>query len=201
MYIPDDHQMPAGRVMPFMQAYPFATLVSVGANGLPIATHLPFIVEEQAGKLILTSHMARPNPQWAGLPGQQALVIFQEPHAYISPTHYDHELNVPTWNYLAVHAYGEVRLIEGSDESRACMNKLIDTFEAGYAAQYAALPAKYKDRLFQALVMFEVAVTRLDAKAKLSQNKTNSERERIGSALSASEDGVVRDLGSLMAHG
>lgn len=190
--------MPQGQALPFMQAYRFATLVTVGNEGYPIATHLPFLAEEQAGKIILTSHMARANPQWEGLESQQALVIFQEPHAYISPTLYDHELNVPTWNYLAVHAYGQVQLIEGGADSRACMDKLIATFEAGYAAQYAGLPDKYKNRLFEALVMFEITVERVEANAKLSQTKTEGERERIGAALRQSEDSVVRDLGGCM---
>nr|WP_262902615.1 FMN-binding negative transcriptional regulator [Pontibacter aydingkolensis] len=95
----------------FMREFSFATLVTIQDNK-PFATHLPFVVENRNEQLILQTHVAKQNPQWKDLKaGQEALVIFQEPHAYISPALYEKQLNVPTWNYCAVHAYGKPTII------------------------------------------------------------------------------------------
>jgi transcriptional regulator len=95
----------------FMQKYSFATIVTV-ENGIPSATHLPFIIDKRGDQVVLISHFAKANHQSADVFGCTALVIFTEPHAYISPAHYEKEQNVPTWNYLAVHAYGKATLID-----------------------------------------------------------------------------------------
>ncbi|HRI58716.1 MAG TPA: FMN-binding negative transcriptional regulator, partial [Saprospiraceae bacterium] len=100
-----------GDIVDFMRRFNFATIMSQ-VEGLPFATHLPFVVEESSeGNLRLLAHFAKANPQWKSLEEQTALVIFSEPHAYISPSLYEKEQNVPTWNYVAVHAYGQATLI------------------------------------------------------------------------------------------
>src|SRR5476649_177662 len=116
MYIPSFNKFEDPRqVVGFMQRYSFATIVTV-KDGTPIATHLPFIIKRQDDKIILSSHFAKANPQSSGINNSSALVIFTEPHAYISPKNYEKEANVPTWNYLAVHTYGTCTLLDGEEK-------------------------------------------------------------------------------------
>src|SRR5687767_9073974 len=96
-------------IVDFMKRYSFATIVTVKDNHQS-ATHLPFVIEQHDDKIILSSHCSVANPQWKELTDHQVLVIFTEPHAYISPKNYEKELNVPTWNYIAVHAYGKAQI-------------------------------------------------------------------------------------------
>jgi len=112
MYLPHHFtQTDTATLVAFMRQYAFATIVSE-VDGKPCASHLPFVVEwKEDGTIQLLAHFAKANPQWQTLEGQTALVIFNEPHAYISPSLYDKELSVPTWNYIAVHAYGHDTLI------------------------------------------------------------------------------------------
>lgn len=181
----------------FMQRYNFAVVVTAD-NNLPTATHLPFQIEQRGEQLFLTSHLAKANPQSAQLTSGNVLVIFSEPHAYISPKHYDKELNVPTWNYVSVHAYGNAKIIEGEDASIEVLEKMINAFEADYKKQWDGLPDNYKSNMVKGIVAFEIEVTELQAKNKLSQNKSTAERERIAEALSNSEDGSERAIGKMM---
>src|SRR5512134_468067 len=105
MYIPSLYRIEDREtILAFMRAHNFATLVSAGEPGL-VATHLPFVVAGREDRVILLSHMAKANPHWKCFePGRESLVVFQAPHAYISPTFYDSRVNVPTWNYAAVRA-------------------------------------------------------------------------------------------------
>ena len=106
MYVPKHfEEKDRSKLIEFMREFNFAALVNYAKNK-PWATHLPFIVLEEEGKLILKAHMAKANPQWAAFNNEEVLVIFQEPHAYISPALYENKVSVPTWNYIAVHAYG-----------------------------------------------------------------------------------------------
>jgi transcriptional regulator len=187
-------------ILPFLRAYPFATIINQEGNR-PVATHLPFVVRLVEDQLILEAHFARANEQWKLLAeGQETLVIFAEPHAYISPRHYDKIQNVPTWNYQAVHVYGQARLLETAAEGFAHLERLIATFEQGYQAQWAGLSEGYKQAMLAGIVAFELEVTEVQAKAKLSQNKTITEQERIAAELTKSEDSVIRDLGLAMVR-
>src|SRR6476469_2104942 len=125
MYIPK-HFLNSNEedVLSFMQKYSFATIVSA-ENNKPIATHLPFLVQKTDGVITLSSHFAKANPQAEAISGNEVLVIFSEPHAYISPKHYEKEQNVPTWNYVSVHVYGKCRLIEGVEKKLALLEKTI----------------------------------------------------------------------------
>ena len=112
MYVPTAFaETDEGKLHEFMQAYSFGLLVSTH-GGEPFATHLPFLLDRNAGPHgTLVGHMARANPHWHDLEGQTVLAVFSGPHAYISPTWYESENVVPTWNYVAVHAYGICRLV------------------------------------------------------------------------------------------
>jgi transcriptional regulator len=188
MYTPKQFALEdAEKIVSFMQAYSFATLVTV-RDGLPVATHLPFVVEHQDGTVILTSHMAKANPQWKDLAEQQALVIFTEPHAYISPSLYDHERNVPTWNYVAVHAYGQAVLQTEDDQALTILEAMMDSFEPAYKQQWDGLPEDYRLKLLKGIVAFRITVSDLQGKHKVSQNKTEAERQRIIESLSHGND-------------
>jgi transcriptional regulator len=164
MYIPatnkfEDEQ----QAISFMQHYSFATIITV-KNGFPTATHLPFIVKQVGDQIILRSHFAKANPQAADIIDNNALVIFTEPHAYISPKHYEKVQSVPTWNYLAVHAYGKCVLLDGAESKLSLLEETINYYEADYLKQWQGLPDTFKQNMMQGIVAFEIEVNDLQAK-------------------------------------
>ncbi|HTB32717.1 MAG TPA: FMN-binding negative transcriptional regulator [Bacteroidia bacterium] len=198
MYIPSFNKFEDQQeAIAFMQRYSFATIVSV-KDGLPIATHLPFLVKQVDNKVILSSHFAKANPQSADIINTNALVIFTEPHAYISPKHYEKEESVPTWNYLAVHAYGRCVLLDGEENKAALLKETIQYYDADYLKQWDSLPDKYKQNMMKGIVAFEIVVDDLQAKAKLSQNRTEKERENIIGALDAAENINEQEIAEYM---
>ena len=188
MYIPKinsaDNQ---DEIIAFMQRFSFATIITAKDN-LPVATHLPFLVTTRGDKVILRSHFAKANDQWKDMEQVKVLVIFTEPHAYISPKHYEKELNVPTWNYISVHAYGAAKLITSLDKAIELLEATIDNYEEEYRHQWNRLPEDYKHKLTGGIVAFEIEVSELQAKKKLSQNKTEGEQQKIIDSLSKSKD-------------
>lgn len=181
----------------FMQRYSFATIVTAKDN-MPVATHLPFLITQRNEAVFLRSHFARANEQWMHLENQPVLVIFSEPHAYISPAHYEKELNVPTWNYIAVHAYGRGTLIHDTAQAYELLEATINTYEPAYQAQWNNLPQDFKMRMIKGIAAFEIEVTDLQGKKKLSQNKTNTEQQRIIETLSASNNTQEREIAAYM---
>jgi transcriptional regulator len=136
--------------------------------------------------ILLTSHFARANKHWEDIEDNTVLVIFSEPHAYISPKYYDNELNVPTWNYISVHAYGRGKLVTETESTFDVLRATINRYETSYEKQWDRLPEEYKSKMVKGIVAFEVLVTDLQAKKKLSQNRTDSERQRIIDGLATS---------------
>ncbi|RDC66228.1 FMN-binding negative transcriptional regulator [Adhaeribacter pallidiroseus] len=198
MYIPKINAMTdETEIVSFMQQYSFATIITVKDN-LPTATHLPFSISQRDDKVILTSHFAKANPQWQEVTANKVLVIFNEPHAYISPQHYEKELNVPTWNYLAVHAYGQGKIISEPEEILKKLEAMITTYEVDYLKQWHNLPDEFKFKMLNGIVAFEVEVTDLQAKKKLSQNKTAVEKQRIINALENSHYDSEKQIGNYM---
>ena len=130
MYIPAAFaELDLTKLHDFIEQNSFGLLVSQ-VDGLPFATHLPFLLERTAGPHgTLVGHMARANPQWQEAGGQTALAIFSGPHAYISPTWYEAEQVVPTWNYTAVHAYGRVQIIEDEDALLEIVQRSVRVYE------------------------------------------------------------------------
>ncbi|MBT1685450.1 FMN-binding negative transcriptional regulator [Dawidia soli] len=198
MYIPNQFAATdTAELLAFMKQYSFATIVTAKDN-VPQATHLPFAISTRGDNVILTSHFAKANGQWRQIVDRVNLVIFSEPHAYISPTHYDKEQSVPTWNYVAVHAYGAATIIHDRDQAFEALEKMIDTYEEAYRRQWAGLPQDYKLRMLNGIVPFEIVVTDLQGSRKLSQNKTDQEQQRIIETLSASTDGAARQIADYM---
>lgn len=199
MYIPahfsftERHEIAA-----FMRRYNFATIVTQ-VDGLPFASHLPFVVEESVqGDVRLLAHFAKANPQWKNLEAQTALVIFSEPHAYVSPSLYEKEQNVPTWNYVAVHAYGKPKLILDDTAAFALLEKQMHAFEKEYLGQWNRLSAEYKNAMIKGITAFEIPVEKLEAKRKLSQNKSESDRHSVMNHLLESADDASRAIGEMM---
>jgi len=176
-----DHE----EIVGFMQAYGFATIVTVKDN-VPVATHLPFVVSQTDRGIILSGHFAQANSQWKQLNNEKTLVIFSEPHAYISPKHYDSEISVPTWNYISVHAYGKSEIITDPAEGIGELEKMIHQYEQNYFLQWNKFPQEVKLKLLRGIVPFRITVDELQAKKKLSQNKNENERQRIIDSLQKS---------------
>jgi transcriptional regulator len=187
------------RLLEFMRRFSFAVVVSV-SEGRPVATHLPLTVKVEGDLVLLRGHFAKANPQWRDIEGSEVLAVFNGPHAYVSPRHYDAFESVPTWNYLAVHAYGEARVSRDPAANEELLYELIGANEPGYRDRWEQLPERYREGMLRGIVGFELRVTRLEGKAKLSQNKTEEERRRIAEALASSEDPVERATGEEMAR-
>ena len=183
-----------------IEQHDFGLLVSHGAAGL-VASHIPFLVERRDGELHLLGHLARPNPQAGGLAdGGEVLAVFSGPHAYISPSWYADGPSVPTWNYVDVHAYGTVRLIEDADWLRRLLHHLSDRHEAGNPAPWRMqdLPEAYLEGMLKGIIGLDITVTRLDGKFKLSQNRPAVDRPRVIAALERRGDVDALAVAELM---
>lgn len=181
--------------------HPLALLVGPDAGGRSFGSHLPLVVTSTDHGLVLEGHMARANPHWGWLSQQQSLLaVFSGPSAYVSPSHYDSVQNVPTWNYAALHAYGDIELIDGAADKDALLKRLIEQFEPEYAEQWRGLPEAYQHKLLAAIVGFRIRVTRWELKLKLSQNRAAVERQRIRESLAASARGEDRGVAEWMAR-
>ena len=199
MYIPEHFRARHhSTAIEFMRANPFAILISTDDNG-PFATHVPLVVRQDGERILLRGHVAKANPHWRYLEQQpRCLVIFHGPHAYISPTNYATRENVPTWNYGAVHVYGRARTYSAPDELLAMLHELIPLFEPAYAEQWANLSPAYRERMLSHIVGFEIAVTKIEAKFKLSQNRTTAEQENVITSLRAAPDTTISGRALLM---
>ena len=199
MYIPEHFRIEdRATALAFMRANPFAILVSTTNDG-PFATHVPVVLRETAEQLFIRGHVAKANPHWRYLESQpECLMIFHGPHAYISPKNYNTHENVPTWNYAAVHAYGHARTYSAPDDLVAMLHELIPTFEAAYAGQFSTLSETYLSRNLSHIVGFEITVTKLETKFKLSQNRMHDEQQRVIESLSASDDTTISAVAQLM---
>lgn len=203
MYIPEHFRVEdSAAALAFMRANPFTILVSNTGEG-PFATHVPVVIRETAGHLVIRGHVAKANPHWRYLQEQPAcLMIFHGPHAYISPSHYDTREVVPTWNYGAVHVYGGARTYSAPEDLLGMLNDLIPTFEAAYSEQWASLSETYRSRMLSHIVGFEIAVTKVEAKMKLSQNRSRSEQQHIIDSLNRVADTTISGTARLMCeHG
>lgn len=198
MYIPSQFlETDQEEIIAFMKRFSFATLITA-KDELPVATHLPFLVKAEGETIILTSHFARANEQWKDIESKKCLIIFSEPHAYISPTNYDKALNVPTWNYLSVHAYGHGRVLTETASVFEALEAMIDSYEKPYQQQWASFPEDYKMKMSKGIVAFQVVITDLQAKKKLSQNRSEAEKEKIIVTLSGSTDTAEQLIGEYM---
>jgi transcriptional regulator len=196
MYIPPDFQMPPGRIKEFLDRYGFGAWVARQEGSL-VATHLPFLYRPSEGPYgTLVAHLARANRQWSFLEGsEESLVIFQGPHAYVSPAWYEVHPSVPTWNYAVIHAYGLPSLIKDELEVRAVLTELVKKYDSDWAMD---LPDDYLGRMIRQIVAFQIRITRLEGKFKLSQNRPAPDRENVERELARSPDPRAREVAGLM---
>jgi transcriptional regulator len=169
-----------------MRANPFATLVSI-AEGAPAVSHVPIVVEQRGEAIVLLGHVSAANPQrksWSA--GEPVIAIFHGPNAYVSPRLYSVKEAVPTWNYVVVHAQGRLHRIDDSEGKERILKALIDVHDTGYRRQWDELGEDYREKMKRGITGFEVAVERIDAKFKLSQNRAPEDR---ASVLRAMEEG------------
>ncbi|GAC1567242.1 MAG: FMN-binding negative transcriptional regulator [Ktedonobacteraceae bacterium] len=200
MYVPEHFREDDKAVLQaFIRDHSFGILVTQGEDA-PFATHLPFLFDADASPYgTLQAHMARANPQWHSFSNkQEALVIFQGPHAYVSPSWYDVVWSVPTWNYATVHAYGVPRLIEDNAVLYAQLKTLIEIHEAQFEQPWGfQLPEEYIQKMMRSIVGFTLEITRLEGKFKMSQNRTPNEQEKVIAALQDNSADVAQIMTDL----
>ncbi len=184
MYVPPSFaESNRDRLHDFIEQHGFGLLVSHQGD-LPVATHLPFLLNRTAGTHgTLVGHLARANPQWREADGKPALAVFSGPHAYVSPTWYETEKMVPTWNYVAVHATGTLRVLEDPEELRPVVQDSVAAYEAPLPQPWQLEPGEYLERMLKQIVGFRIEIERLDGAWKLSQNHPAERRERVIRAL------------------
>jgi len=193
MYTPKFNQVQDRAVLlEAMRAYSFAILF--GANPEPgleadaQATHLPLVVKDEGPHGLLEGHFARANRHWQSLAGRETLVVFPGPHSYVSPSLYVEELSVPTWNYIAIHAYGTLTLVEDNDAKEALLADLIQAHDPAYADRWRSLPDGYRRTMLGNIVGFRIPIERIEGKFKISQNRSEQERRNVQTAQAAGND-------------
>lgn len=181
-----------------------ALLTSNGPAGLQ-ATHLPLLLEPEEGEFgTLYGHFARANPHWQDLAGQEALAVFAGPDAYVHPGWYpgkaEHGQVVPTWNYIAVHAWGQVETFDDPERLRELLTRLTARHEAGRPRPWSLddAPADYLERMLRAIVGFALPIHRLEGQWKLSQNRQPADHAGVREGLAASANPRDRELAARM---
>jgi transcriptional regulator len=197
MYSPPYNRVEDRReLLEFMRAHSFALLVTA-TGGAPLASHLPVTIADGEGGLVIHSHMAKNNPQWQEFFDDEAMVVFAGPHAYVSPRWYEATERVPTWNYAAVHAYGRPRIVEEPSAKHAAQRALVAEMDAEWLPTFDALRPEYVRNMLDGIVTFDISVTRLETRWKLSQNRGRREMELIAAELDKSADPSLKALAAL----
>ncbi len=204
MYIPRlFHESSWPEIRAVIEGNSFATVVTCDA-GVPSATHVPLrLVESANGTATLQGHMSRANPHWRLFEHEgRSLVIFAGPHAYVSPRWYD-QVNVPTWNYVAVHVYGKARVVNGTDEMHELMKGLVDRYEGhgDVDSRYTVegLPEGYLETQMKGIVGFEISIDEVQASFKLSQNRDQKDYENVIVELNKSDDQQAQNIAQIMS--
>lgn len=185
MYIPKPFiQEDETKTRSLVDSYAFGLLVTTGRDGLPLASHIPFLSRGAGGALVLEGHVARPNEQSAHIrDGAAALAIFQGAHSYVSPTWY-RSPGVPTWNYEAVHAYGRLREVTG-DDAHAIVRRLASRYEGGGPEAWVA---EYPETMLNGITCFVMTDVTVQSKSKTSQNRSEADRRGVIDALARLDD-------------
>jgi len=192
LYKEEDRQ----KILEFLKQNEFAVLV-VNDGDKPTASHLLMEVVGIGDNWFVNGHMSRVNPMWKLFKkDSELLVIFQGPHTYISPTWYNH-VNVPTWNYQAVHIYGTPRIVEG-EEYKGMLSRLIARHEGGTDYRLESLPQDFMEKQMKGTVGFQIEVTRIEANYKLSQNRDNEDYHNIIHKLNEREDDLSHQVADAM---
>ena len=202
MYVPTAFaETDPARLHEFIRRYSFAVLTSHGESGL-IASHLPLLFDAEGGPHgQLLGHMARASPQWRD-PRGEVMAIFAGPHAYVSPSWYEEEGTVPTWNYVAVHAYGTFHVVEERGGLLDILRRSVVTYESPRPEPWTFdESAPHVETMLKAIVGFRIEITRLEGKWKLSQNHSEERRRKVFRAMEARPDDDSRAIARLMTEG
>lgn len=201
MYIPKEFKVSdKTKLFDFIRGNSFGILFSQEENG-PFATHLPFLVDENVGKGVLISHMAKQNPHWKNLNNKDVLIVFSGPHAYISPTWYNEGNTVPTWNYVAVHVYGTVRIIDEKEEIVELLDKMVKYYEASMPNPWnTQFDNKFIDGLMNGIVGFEILINKIEGKWKLNQNHSIERQQNLVKGLRTSNQYNSGEIASIMGE-
>jgi transcriptional regulator len=194
MYSPPYNRVEDRReIVAFMRTNNFPVLVT-GLGGVLHASHLPAMIQEEGERIVIDMHMAHANAQWREFFDEEVMVIFTGPHAYISPRWYEETERVPTWNYAAVHAYGVPRIIDDKAAKHASQRRLVAAMDPEWLPKFDALDAKYVSGMLNGIVNFQIPVTRIETRWKLSQNRGRREMELIIAALEQQGEGALAAL-------
>lgn len=189
MYIPRLFKNDDGEaIQQFIQENGFGIIVSHSDHGI-LATHIPMELEEEKDEFFLRGHVAKGNPQWKHFENEQeVLAIFQGVHTYISSSWYNH-INVPTWNYLAVHVYGNIRLLNDSELYQS-VKRLVDNYEQDSSKPFTveSMPEDDLKKQMRGIVGFEIKITKIEGKKKLSQNRNDEDYQNVISELEKRND-------------
>jgi transcriptional regulator len=177
----------------FIRENSFAMLVNTDSNGVPLVTHIPVeLVEKTPGEFVLHGHIAKINPQWQSFTNGTTLVVFTAPHAYISSSWYEKE-KIPTWNYIAVHVYGTIHIMDTATLKHS-LEMLMDRYEAASAqpVHIRDIDDKTLENNLKAIVGFEMSITEVNARYKLSQNRNDKDYASVVTHLkeTGTEDGL-----------
>lgn len=201
MYVPKLFRLEIAEALTVMKVYPFANLITV-LNNRPIVTHVPVEIRENQGKIYISGHLAYGNEQKHTLNGNpDVLLVFQGPHSYISSSWYQAE-NVPTWDYVAVHAYGNARVLS-EDELESALATLLEHYEAHRenGRQIDTFTPGYIRNQMKGIVGFEVEITSVEASGKLSQNRNDTDYKSIVRELETSSAEDERKIAEWMRDG
>jgi transcriptional regulator len=190
MYSPKFNQVADRSILiEAMQAYSFAILFgpqSSSESPAPLtATHLPLVVKDEGEHGLIEGHFAKANRHWQALAGNETLVVFPGPHSYVSPTFYEEALSVPTWNYIAIHAYGTLSLVDDEAGKNALLAGLIQQSEPAFAEQWRSMPDGFRRTMLAGIVGFRIPIARIEGKFKISQNRAPQERINVHAAHAA----------------
>src|SRR5262249_47198328 len=200
MYAPPPFPVSAPATLhDFIERHSFGLLASQ-VDGVPFASHLPFLLDRTAGPHgTLVGHMARANPQWREAAGQTALAIFAGPHAYISPSWYEAEQVVPTWNYTAVHAYGPVEVVENKAAVLDIVQRSVRVYERAMPRPWSFdASGTFAERMLGQIVGFRIEVEKIEGKWKLNQNHPIERRKKVVWALQQRDDENAQAIAALM---
>lgn len=184
-----------------VRQYPFAMLVTA-TDAEPQISHLPLLHHgDPAPHGALIGHVARANAHWQLMADRPSFAVFQGPHAYVSPSWYtEPAAMVPTWNYAVVHVHGTIELVDDRDAKLATVNELTSRFESERAAPWhLQLEGARLDAMLGAIVAFRMTITRIDAKFKLSQNRSAADRDRVIAGLQGEVHGEATATAEWMA--
>ncbi len=165
-----------GTILAFLKQNDFPALVTYDGEK-PVATHIPVEIVEREEGLTIYGHVSRANPQWKTFGDQQALLIFQGPHTYISARWYNH-VNVPTWNYMIAHVYGKLREVKG-DELYSLLSRLVKKHEPNTSYRLEGLPQDFVEKEIKGVAGFAMSAARIEAAYKLSQNRNEEDYENV----------------------